>query len=808
MPSVAELHLPTEPPAKRRRTDQPTSPKRSSDKAPERVVELVPHTVEATEDHIQPAPTDHNEKKPTLMGIAPIEQIARTTKKVPRARRKLFMNDEVEQSEAQQTSWETRTAGLEDTFIFGLKPKKQQPKPKTEEADVADESKQKMRKNPRVKKTTKAKEQLEDKLEPDHIPEPAEQIEKSEKKSKTSRKKTVASKSTAPKATEVNNAIKIPIDNGADHGSGVSDAFFTAAESLSEESVNTELKPAKTKPACKRALERAAGEVVTAVESMNTATPERPTKRPRRQAAISAIEKVVMGYEDELIPVDKLRRAPDVGSKPRKPRKVDVPEPSANAPLSPPLATLADSMTKDVQYCSRNESPSSTPLVVKRGRKPGVKAAQGRTDATEEKHEVTQPQPAEHLSPTKEHGQVPDDEKSLPPKLPAKRGRKPGSKNRKVVAATSHEEPSVESAVTGLALDHLSPAQENKHSPDDEPTFAPKQPAKRGRKPGLKNRKVVAATNHEEPTVEPALAGPTSDHPLSARENKHTLGDEPTLAPKLPAKRGRKPGAKNRQVTTDDVEPPVESIATELAPKEKISSTTGAEQPIDSGSEPQVTRMPRNGKSGALERLLEASEDARSTEAAQEASKHSRSLAKQSREPSRDSSRQVIEKQPTKQRRALADFDGNIVRKSLTVEGKKLVPSADEFASPPRKQQSRLRKTKDESVMQSETTTVRSGKAQQISQFEYSQNEGPSHETTATPKRRRAIATDDDLDWLFEKPKSRRREPATIRQPATKTRQMATEQSAKDMDLDDLLATVAGFSGKLLTGRRARVVAS
>lgn len=808
MPPVAELHLPTEPPAKRRRTDEPTSPKRRSDKAFDRVVQVVPHTAEAAEDHIQPAPTDYNEKKPTLISIAPIEQVPRTTKKVPRARRKLCLNDGVEQSVTQQPSWETRTAGLEDTFIFGLKPKKQQPKPKTEEAAVADESKQKTKKTPKAKKTTKAKEELEDKPELDHIPEPAEQIEKPEKKSKTTRKKTVASKSTAPKATEVSDAIKIPVDNGADHGSAASDAFFTAAESLSEESVKIELKPVKTKPACERALKRSAVEVVTAVESMNTATPERPTKRPRRQAAISAIEKVVMGYEDELIPVDKLRRAPDVGSKPRKPRKVDVPEPSANAPLSPPLATLADSTTKDVQHCSRNESPSSPPLVVKRGRKPGVKAAKGRTNATDETHEVTQPQPVEHLSPTKDGGQVPDNKTSLPPKLPAKRGRKPGSKNRKLVAATSHEEPSVEPAITGLALDHLSPTQENKHSPDDEPTFAPKQPAKRGRKPGSKNRKVVAATNHEEPTVEPALAGPASDYPLSARENKHTLGDEPTLAPKLPAKRGRKPGAKNRQVTTDDVEPPVESIATELAPKEKISSTTGAEQPIGSGSEPQATTTPRNGKSGATERLLEASEDARMTEAAQEVRKHSRSLAKQSREPSRDSSRQVIEKQPTKQRRALADFDGNIVRKSLTVEGKKLVPSAVEFASPPRKQQSRLRKTKDESVMQPETTTVCSGKAQHIPQFEYSQNEGPSHETTATPKRRRAIATDDDLDWLFEKPKSSRAKPATIRQPATKTRQMAADQSAKDMDLDDLLATVAGFSGKLLTGRRARVVAS
>ena len=391
MPSVAERDLPTEPPAKRRRTDEPTSPKRRSDKAPERVVEEVPRSAEvvepadsvriAAEDNIQPAPTNRNETTSTLISIAPIEKAGKTTRKAPRSRRKLCLNDEKEHPEAQQTSWETRTAGLEDTFIFGLKPKKRKAELKTEEEAVAGEYKQETIKIvPRAKKTTKAKEQLEDKLESDKTSEPTAQIEKPDKKAKTTRKKTVPSKSAAATATEANDAIEPQIDHAANDGPDASGGHLTAAEALPEKTAKTERRPVKTKPAPKKALKRSVDEVVAAVESMNAATPEKPTKRPRRQAAISAIEKVAIGYEDELIPVDKLRRAPDVGSKPRKSRKVDVLELSAKVPLSPPLTTQVDSVTKEIQDCDKNEAPSSPPVVVKRGRKLGVKATKGRAD--------------------------------------------------------------------------------------------------------------------------------------------------------------------------------------------------------------------------------------------------------------------------------------------------------------------------------------------------------------------------------------------------------------------------------------------
>ena len=752
-------------------------------------------TVQDQNPHVS---TSHKEKNAALTSIAPLDQAVKTTKKASRARRKFCLNDEVEQSGAQQASWEMRAAGLEDTFIFGLKPKRRQAKPKTEEEAVADEFKQKTTKAaPRVGKTTKAKEQLEDNLEPDNIPEPAAEIEKLERKQKTTRKKPLASEGAATIATEVNDASRRPIEGAADHAPVTSGKYFTAAKISPGEIVKTVPKPAKAKAAPKRALKRSVDEAVTAVESMNTATPEKQTKRPRRQAAISAIEKVTMGFEEELIPVDKLRRAPDVGSKPRKSHKVDVLEPSASALLSPPLTTQADSSTKDVQTCGRDESPSSPPPVVKRGRKPSVKTAKGRTDAADEKHEVTQTQPAAHLSPRKDDSHVPDDQQSLPLKMPAKRGRKPSSENRKVVAATTEEEPSVEAAVAGLVPDHLSPTKENSYTPDDEPTLAPKLPAKRGRKLGSKNRKVVAATNPEEPTVEQALIWSASDHLLSSIEQNHTLDDEPKLAPKLPAKRGRNPRVKNLKTTTIGSDPTMEPIVTELAPGKTSNAT---------GSEPPATTTPRHGKARATECIREASEDSRSTEPSHEAD-NERSLTL-ARQPSRESSRKMVEQQPTKQRRALADFDGNIVRKSFTVESKKLTTSTTDSASPPRKRQSNTRKTKKDSALQSDTTTIHSASAQRIPQFECSQDEGPSHETvTATPGKRRVIAAEEDLDWLFEKSKSRRPKPATLKQPATKTRQMAADPSAKDMDLDDLLATVAGFSGKLLTGRCARVVA-
>jgi hypothetical protein len=805
--------LPVEPPAKRRRTNESTTPKRHSDETPRNAEQEVSLPAEVAQqldsaritaqDHIKPAPTNHKEKTPTLISIAPKERAAKPTKKAPRARRKLRLNDEVEEQEAQQNSWEARTAGLEDTFIFGLKPKKRQPKPKTEEGAVADEPKSKNKKAvPRAKKTTKAKEQLEDKLEPDHIPEPAAQIEKPEKKPKTTRKKTAASESTATIAAEVTDANKAPIDDGADHEPDDSGEFFTAAEDLPKETIETESKPVKTKAAPKRALKRSIDEGATAAESINTATPEKPAKRPRRQAAISAIEKVAMGYENDLIPVDKLRRAPDVESKSRRSKKVDVLESSATALLSPPLTTQVDLVIKDVQECEEKELPSSPPLVVKRGRKPGVKATKARACTSDEQLEVVEPLSTKHLSPTREDIHPIEEEPTLPPKPPASRGRKQGVKAVKGRTDAADEKLGV---TEPQPAEHLSPTKEDSHGLDDEQQLPPKPPAKRGRPPGSKNRKVIVATKDEESPVELVVTELAPNHLLLAKKNSHTPDEEPALSPdeeqalppKLPAKRGRKPGVKNRKVTTIHVEPPVEPMATELAPKERSSTAKRPEQSVDTDSEPQFTRTPRSARKGSTRLLQEASENPRGTEL-------SRPLAKQS---SRESSQKNIEEQPTKQRPALADFDGNIIRKSLTVEGKKLVPPAVDSATPPRKQQSKHRKTTKESTMKSDarTDTIRAGQAQLLPQPECSLNEGPSHETTTTPRRRRVISAKEDLDWLFEKPKSRRPKPATVRQPAPKARQVAADQ---DMDLDDLLATVAALSGKLLTGRRGRVVAS
>lgn len=863
--SIAQLDPPAEPPAKRCRTNGPASPKRRGDEVLERTEKRAPRPTEAAEqpcpgctpeeDCNQPAPTIHGDVIATATEAIPKEQAPKATKKAPRARRKLCLDDIVEQLEAQHNNGDGRNGGLEDTFIFGFTPKKQKVEPNTEKMFIADEPKQKKKTAPRVKKTAKAKQPLEDKLEHDQDTEPVKESERPEKKAKTTRRKAVTSKGAATIATTKVDASKPRVDNGADLGSDDSNGFFSAAEVLPEGTAEPEPKAIKTKPAPKRTLKRPVDEVVTAVENMDTARPEKPAKRPRRQAAISAIEKVAMGYEDELIPVDKLRRAPDAESKPRKSRKVDVGH-SANALLSPPLTTQSNSTTKDVQDCDKNESPSAPPIVVKRGRKPGVKTAKGhagipdeqlevvealpekhvsptgddnhaidvepplspklpakrgrkpgvkvakgRSCAADEEQEVIQPQPGEHSSPAKEDNHASDDKQPLLPKPPAKRGRKPGSKNKKVVAAMNHEELDVAPAVTELASNHLSSAENNKHTPDDEPTLAPKLPVKRGRKPGSKNRKLVAAANHEESTVEPAVTESASNQLSSAENANETPQDEPTVALKLPAKRGRKPGVKNRKVAA-------ESIVTESAPMGKTSTATKSEQTIDTGSVPQAAKTSRDAIAGAMKRLRDGNEDTRSVEPSQEANERSRPLAKQ---PSRESSRTIIEEQPKKQRRALADFDGNIVRKSLTVEGKKVVSSAIDSASVPGMQQSRTRKTVKESVVRSDTRidTIRAGKVQLLPQLESSADEGPRHETITTSKRRRVKPAEEDVDWLFEKPESRHPRPATIRQPATKIRRKAAGQNAKDMDVDDLLVTVDGFAdGELLTGRRGRVVAS
>lgn len=85
--------------------------------------------------------------------------------------------------------------------------------------------------------------------------------------------------------------------------------------------------------------------------------------------------------------------------------------------------------------------------------------------------------------------------------------------------------------------------------------------------------------------------------------------------------------------------------------------------------------------------------------------------------------------------------------------------------------------------------------------------ETPCALKSPTARKRHVVASDEDLDWLFEKPQHPK--PAVSRQPSSKVRRRRDEgNSVKDMDLDDLLDSIAGFSGKVLTSRRQRVVQS
>jgi hypothetical protein len=124
---------------------------------------------ERLDERITAQPEPHPERtnddnKITITTTAlPSEQVVKPPKKATRVRRKLCLDDEIEQK-AQQDDGEAPTGGLEDTFIFGLKPKKRQPRRKLEDEAVPVTSKGTTKKAPaKGRKANKAKQQTEDK---------------------------------------------------------------------------------------------------------------------------------------------------------------------------------------------------------------------------------------------------------------------------------------------------------------------------------------------------------------------------------------------------------------------------------------------------------------------------------------------------------------------------------------------------------------------------------------------------------------------------------------------------------------------
>jgi hypothetical protein len=822
--------LSIEPPKKRRKTNESTSPKRCSiittagtEKQGLQAAELI----ERPDEHVSAQAKDHSERTNhgndviVTATALPTDLVANTSKRPLGVRRKLCLDDGVKQDgEVKQDDGQALTGGLEDTFIFGLKPKKRQPRRKLEDGIVPVTMKETTKKAPaKDRKATKAKQQTTDEhafgltaespagvvvlvkiAEESYIPETSKKVTKKapakgkkatkakqqtedehmsdlaaevavpeentkatadeqvtkqtskkapgrakkaakvkqqtedepvpglatepptasvvpEKKMKASRKKPVTNSLDAIISMEPNTSEEAATINKAEPGPGDSGNTPPMAKTLNDETADPKSKQPKAKPAVKIANKRSIDEV------MSADMPEETTKRPRRQAAISAIQKVTLSYEEDLVSVDKLRRAPDAGNQLRRSKKANTCGPSASPQTMRSISASGVALSADIDRLS-----CSPLLPVEASQTAAVKSDEACNDRLEKLLEVADSKTTVHVSASENEDHVLEEElSSNPPKIPAKRGRKPGAK----AASDTPQEPS--------ALDKL--------------------PVKRGRKPRVK-------------AVEPdPEASPLSEEKPPVKRGRKAAGpasEAPPLLEKLAAKRGLKPAVKATTATTETIH--VESPKAVLAIKETILAAVGPQEPV--------------------QKVMDIS--AKPTEkSVMSAEKGARNMP--------------VQEHPKKARRALADFDSNIVRQVSTEESKKLHQVVDSPASPPAKQQSRGR-TKPPVVPDD---IGRHSKTQSAQQRKVSpDNNKPSRGTPASSRKRHVISAEDDLDWLFEKPETKRLQPATARHPASKTRRKDADQNAKDMDLDDLLASIAGFSGKLLTGKRGRAAAS
>lgn len=188
----------------------------------------------------------------------------------------------------------------------------------------------------------------------------------------------------------------------------------------------------------------------------------------------------------------------------------------------------------------------------------------------------------------------------------------------------------------------------------------------------------------------------------------------------------------------------------------------------------------------------------------------------------------VNAKPAPKKRQALAESDVNISKASPQRDGSekpinpKNMPMIDHDDHPKLtvKSSRRPKSAKQDSMTKYEKCTdsaaengsktpanasKRSRKLQSAAQVDPSLDvDLASDQCTTSNGKNRKLA--EDLDWLFDKPETNPAQPATARKIATKARRKLPDHNTKDLDFDDdFLESIAGFSGKLLTGRNGRV---
>lgn len=660
--------------------------------------------------------------------VQPTKKI-KESKAPAKSRRKLQLDDDEVKVLPKPKKKASQSEGLEDTFIFGLKPKKSEPRSKTKENIVEEpihEEPENAPAPPKRKRTTKAKPPKDEDSREGTIGGPKEGPVAPEGKAQRGKEKHGSRRlaNALRKDTEPFEEAILPTTTGAESAK---------ATILQIHHVETDLpksgpKTARPKVTTKRAAKRNIEEVV---ENETAAAPEPAAKRPRRQAAISATAKVAIGYEEELVPVDNLRRAPDAKPKRGRPRETVQAQELPVLPPSPPQSVSKPS-TEELQAHGEDEVPTAKMGPVGKSRKPGAKSAKIDVMDTERDPVATE--------------------------LPNK--------------------------VKKSALEDLH------HVSETEAPIEQAPPVKRARKV---RAQVVA--HDVSAGDEPA----TASRSLDAEETYEFEQKQPRATNAPLSKTSRKAASKTAK--------PLKIVDEKLAVIKNVSEPPGIVIPEIQKSHDTI--------------------------------KSSDSLAGDQIVPSRSGRRGEPKK---KSRRVLAESDINIVRSlppddlEIDVKSKPsrqhkfdeaMTNTTDDYANTERNYNKRSGQRNGNPTVEDEDSKRGSGTdpipnssiepihakcARKAHPQKSTPTIEPPRDEHVVPRKRHVISADEDLDWLFEKCENKRsRLPARNPCASSKvSRQAPVKKSAdaKDIDLDDLLESIAGFSGKLSTGKSGRAMAS
>ncbi|KAM0691988.1 hypothetical protein Q7P36_008189 [Cladosporium allicinum] len=643
--------------------------------------------------------------------------------KVPsKTRRKLRLDDELETLPKPKKK-APQSEGLEDTFIFGLKPKKRQPKNKpkeTIEEEPTHEEIDSAPAPPKKKRTAKAKQQTIDESCEKAAEEANGELIPLEAKSQKDKGKHKSQKRTNALPTDIESSEKASPPTTTEEDP----VKKKLLESHHVETKQSQTAPKATKPkaTAKKAAKRTIEDVV---ENEPDTVPEPTAKRPRRQAAISATVKVAQGYEEELVPADKLRRAPELAAKRGRPKKITAPECVPVLPPSPPPSTLKP-LAEEAQDCGEDEVPVAKVRSVGRPRKLGAKIAKVDTAATENEPVANSPRPGVKTSAPENSYQVAETETSVQKEQSVKRARKVRTPVVAQDVCTDNE-----------------PAKEMREI-EQKQSRASKEPLlKASRKAASKTVKPVDIVDEEVAVDKEVSGSPEIVIPGTQESHETNAGPDALAVDQATRSRSDKKGepkTKSRRVLAEsDV-----NIVRSLPPDDSVKPATAKRHQVD-----EVMTKPA----------------------------------------SKDIDMERFRKNPSSRKTKLVP-DVN-----LTVEHK----DANHFMDP----------------MPVASVDITHSKRARKAQPTQPSKSTPIIETplkeSATPKQRHVIAADEDLDWLFEKSENKRsRLPARNPRASSKGNRQAPVKSAdaKDMDLDDLLESIAGFSGKLLTGKSGRAMAS